>query len=439
MASSRIFWRVLLAFVAVNVLTVALFVLVLRPVLSSLDDPRGQYRPLAEQTVAEFEQRELRDFAGWLRRSNRQQRMFASLLDADGRPLLRRLPGPVKELPPQVLRDNSVQRLPGGARFIAIPVRGQQGAYRWVAILPPSASRSAEQLAGLARIALSVILLACASWWLSRWLVRPIQQLTAAARSIGGGDLTARVDAPTTKRRDELGELAREFNQMAGHTQAMVAARNRLLIDVSHELRSPLARLTVATELARDGDDPAAALDRIEHESQRMDSLIGETLAAARAQERAGALEPIDLAMLLRDAVDDLRFEHGAVLPQVNIDAPEHLQISADAILLRRAIDNVLRNAARYGAAGTSIDVGLALEPDKVVIQVRDFGPGVAADELQRIFQPFYRTATARDRSTGGHGIGLAIVAEAAARHGGRAYAERPHGGGLRVCIVLPN
>lgn len=438
MKPGRLFWRVLLAFVLVNVLSAALFVAVLRPVLGALNDPRERYAPLAEQAVAEYEQGTRAEFVQWLRRVNRKQGFKSTLLDTNGQAVVFRLPRGMESVRPLIDRGAGHKRLPGGAVFLSIPVSSATANYRWVAIVPPRQDPGQHRLVLLLRVLLSVLVIAIASWWLTRWLVRPVQDLTAATQAFGGGDLGARAGETAAARRDEIGHLARSFNQMASHTEALVAARNRLLGDVSHELRSPLARLNVALELARENRDSAAALDRIEQESQRMDALIGDALHVARAQGPLVKRSAVDLVALVRAAVDDLRFELGEAVPPVHVAAPGALTVSGDPELLRRAVDNILRNAARYGADGPQIDI--ALHRDKAtILSVRDYGPGIGAAELPRIFQPFYRTATARDRTSGGHGIGLAIVAEAAARHGGRAYAELPEGGGLRVVIQLPN
>ena len=439
MLRSRIFWRVLLAFLVVNALTAILFVAVLRPVLNVLNDPRERFQSIAEQAVAEYERLPSPEFIHWQRRSNRRLDVHATLLDANGKPVLARFPRGLGAARPLIESGRSFARLPGGRTFLTISVAGEQGSYRWAAIIPRRKDARQQRIALTLRVMLSVLVIALASWWLSRWLVRPLQHLSATAKALGGGDLSARAGDMAAQRSDEVGELARNFNHMAEQTQAMLTARNRLLGDVSHELRSPLARLNVALELARDGGDAEQALGRIERESQRMDLLIGQALEAARAQGMVKAADTVDLPKLVREAIADLQYEFGDRLPSIKLTLPDAATIQGSEELLRRALQNVLRNAAHYGAEGTSIDVILDRTAGELRLRVRDYGPGVPSSELGAIFEPFYRTATARDRASGGHGLGLAIVAEAIAQHGGRAWAERPEGGGLAVVMILPS
>ncbi len=296
-----------------------------------------------------------------------------------------------------------------------------------------------------ARFAVLLLALAVtgvASWWLTRSITRPVRALGAATRVLAGGDLTARVAAKVSARRDEFGTLARDFDAMAGRLRALLLGREQLLRDVSHELRSPLARMRVALGLARQpGGEPARELDRLETEVERLDRLIGQMLHLTRldATSAEALAEDVDLVELLDDIARDATFE--AQASQIGIQwlppaAP--LVVRGNAAWLASALENVVRNALRYTAKGSDVEVRLQAQATGVCIEVRDHGPGVPAAELGRIFEPFHRVAESRARDSGGDGIGLAITARVLAAHGGRAWAENAVGGGLRVLLELP-
>jgi two-component system sensor histidine kinase CpxA len=279
------------------------------------------------------------------------------------------------------------------------------------------------------------------SWWLARYVARPVTRLQASARAIAAGNLDARVGAAFGRRRDELGVLARDFDQMAERVRALIAARDVLLRDVSHELRSPLARLRVALGLARRPQaDTERELDRIEREAERLDALIGEILQLSRlsSPEPLLATTEFDLGALLEEVVADASLEGAAQGKTIATTGSSSAYVPGDPELLRSAIENVLRNAVRFTAPDTSVAVSLETRAREIVIAVQDRGPGVPAAELERIFEPFYRVATSRDRSSGGTGLGLAIAARVVALHAGTITAHNGADGGLTIEIRLP-
>ena len=281
---------------------------------------------------------------------------------------------------------------------------------------------------------LGAVVLLC--YLLARYLTSPLRSLQIALERFGQGDFSART---SSKRHDELGQLARTFDQMAGRIQNLVAAERRLLADISHELRSPLARLGVAIELARSGENRDAALDRIQKESDRLNMLVGELLQATRAEVDPNALraQPVRLDDLLAAIVSDCSIEAAARGSSLIFDAPGPVTVSGDAELLRRAAENVIRNAIRYAPAHTPIEVHLAPNGTSARIQVRDYGPGVPEESLGRIFDAFYRVEGDRNRESGGVGLGLAIARRAVELHKGRLQARNAHPG-LLVEMDLP-
>jgi two-component system, OmpR family, sensor kinase len=304
----------------------------------------------------------------------------------------------------------------------------------------PPFSRMA--LALLLAIALAVSGLV--SYGFARSITRPLERLAASARRLAGGDLSARAGGRDASRRDELGGLAREFDDMATRLAALIEARKHLLRDMSHELRSPLARLQMAVGIARQpGADAERQLERIERESERLEALIARILDYARLERDPSTLarEEVDLVELVRRVVHDAEFESqspGRVELEVAAEAEAGWARipHADPSVLHTAVDNVVRNALLHGGDGP-ITVSVTASAGTVTIQVRDHGPGVPPRDLERIFEPFYRVATDGPRADG-HGVGLALARQAAALHGGRVVAANADGGGLRVGILLP-
>jgi two-component system sensor histidine kinase CpxA len=280
---------------------------------------------------------------------------------------------------------------------------------------------------------LGVCILLC--YWLSWHLTSPVRKLQRAVDFFGRGELNSRAEA---NRRDELGQLARTFNLMADRIQTLLTAERRLLLDISHELRSPLARLSVAVELARSGKDPAD-LDRIQKEADRLNTLIGELLQVTRAEGDPSQriMEPVLLNDVVGEIVEDTSIEARAKDCELAFHAGESLMLDGDAELLRRAIENVVRNGIRYAPHGSRIEVELSRRGPYAVVHVRDFGPGVPQESIERIFDPFYRVDSDRNRTSGGTGLGLAIARRAVQLHGGSIRAENAHPG-LRVNIELP-
>jgi len=271
---------------------------------------------------------------------------------------------------------------------------------------------------------------------LALYLTRPVRALQKAVERFGKGDLTARVGST---RGDELGDLARTFDRMASRIETLLAAERRLLLDISHELRSPLARLGVAVELARSGEDRQAALNRIQKESDRLNALVGQLLQVTRAEGDPSSLRrhAVRLDELVEQLVNDSRIEAAAHDCTVEYNRLEPVVVEGDPELLRRAVENVIRNAIRYAPPHSAVEVSLARQNGKAVVDIRDRGPGVPEEALPRLFDAFYRVETDRNRSSGGIGLGLSIARRAIELHKGTIRAQNAQPG-LEVVMELP-
>lgn len=281
---------------------------------------------------------------------------------------------------------------------------------------------------------------------LARYLTSPLVRLRAATHKLASGDLKARFGPLWKGRQDELTDLARDFDWMAAQIEKTVMAQRRLLIDISHELRSPLARIQVALGLSRQhhGEPLDPELERIDLETKRLDTLIGQVLGLARLESAVNGLlrQPIDLSALLKSIAEDADFEAQSQNRAVRIVSAHPVSINANEELLRSAIENVVRNAIKYTREETDVEITLTMENQQeggsACIRVRDHGEGVPESALSELFRPFYRVAEARDRQTGGTGLGLAIAEKAVLWHGGSIVASNAPTGGLVVEIQLP-
>jgi len=293
------------------------------------------------------------------------------------------------------------------------------------------------------RLGVAALISALVSFLLARYLAAPLGHLSRASRRLATGDLTVRVGAALDRRKDEFGQLALDMDEMAKRLQESQQANQRLLRDVSHELRSPLARLRVALEIARNKDRNLVVeeLNRIELEGERLENLIDEVLSLLRelSGPRELKLAHFDLAELLQDLVETVNYEIAEDCGQIELQLGSPLLLNADKELLWRVFENLLRNAMIHGSDAGGIRVtGSVASNQEIRVQVIDSGPGIAETHIDKIFEPFYRVDEARNRKSGGHGLGLAIAASAVRRHGGRISASNHEGGGLEVVVDLP-
>lgn len=311
---------------------------------------------------------------------------------------------------------------------------------------PPFFARMPPPFFGPGEIIRTVIMMLMVSvvcYLLAKSLVIPIRRLQKIAQQIAGGDYSARVGDNLGRAGNEIADLGRDFDVMVERTETVINSQKRLLRDISHELRSPLARLNVALELAKKrlNGEHDSALAKIGQESDRLNELIGHLLILSRLESGAGPtmMDEVDLAELLREVAADADFEASLSNRGVTLVAVAEVSIAGSRELLLRAIENIVRNAVRYTAADTQVEIVLAIQEGKALISIRDYGAGVPEGDLAHLFEPFYRVAKARERETGGVGIGLAIAMQAVKVHGGSVAVQNagyPYG--LEVTITLP-
>ena len=289
-------------------------------------------------------------------------------------------------------------------------------------------------------LCIALVVSALTSWWLAQHLSAPIRRIQEGARALASENLDVRVSAGLEGRKDELAVLARDFDAMADRLRANRAVITQLLRDISHELRSPLARMRVALGLARQPPaDLTRQLDRLEREIERLDALISQILRLARLHgtEAPFVRETFDLDEVIEEVVRDGNFEGAVKNCKVRLQGAACASVSGNRELARSAIENVLRNAVRYSPRDAHVDVAVTPADGGVEILIRDRGPGVPTADLTRIFEPFYRVAESRDRDSGGEGIGLAITAQVMKTQGGSASAANIQGGGLEVQLFF--
>ncbi len=314
---------------------------------------------------------------------------------------------------------------------MTLGLRSENGRYYWlVTTVGPSAILFAPFYILL--LATVVVLY----WLVTMYITRPVRQLANVVDRFGAGELTVRA---TPRSKDEIGNLGRSFNAMAERIHTLLTTEQQLLQDVSHELRSPLARLTFEAEMVRNTADRDAAATRLRREIERLSELVGTLIDMARAEGEPGEVEMEVLCLndLLLVTAEDSEVEAQAAGCSIDVKAPLETSLRGNAELLRRAIENVVRNAIRYAPPGSTVEVRLAHEADCARITVRDYGPGIPEKLRERIFDPFFRADASRDERTGGLGLGLAIAQRAVRVHHGDITATNASPGAL-LTITLP-
>ena len=322
---------------------------------------------------------------------------------------------------------------------IVVPLRtGDYLLYEVKLIRDPPLFIKLKLLPVWVKMAVPVVMSLLFAWLFSRSIVSPIKALRDSANDIGKGRLNSRVNKHQS-RNDELGELILDFNKMAEQLESLMGSQKRLLADISHELRSPLTRLSLATGLAKEADESKRRgyLDRIEKEATTLDEMIGSVLMLSRLENRQQHLEKDDISIsdLMTPTLQDAEFEAKSVGKEMHVEALPLVIVHVDQKIVVSAIDNVLRNAIRH--AKLKINVRVHQQDNSIKIVISDDGPGVPEHLLKKLAEPFYRHSESRTRSSGGAGLGLAIAKKAMAAHSGQLTLRNGEAGGLEVSLCL--
>jgi two-component system sensor histidine kinase CpxA len=480
----RLFWKIFAWFWLATIVIVAVTAWSTGQIYKSFETSpfrdwvRTQEEVRATSAVAVLETRGREGLRAWVEASGRSPwRRTFFLLDAAGEDVLGRgLPPAVDEISRRVAAGESPERAPSGTDgliitrvsatdgapyYLVSEVGWRGGAGRRRPPPEPGETRPAPggardlvprlgwridrhpEFTGI-RIAIALVLSGVVCLWLAWYLTRPMRHLRAATARIAAGNFDVRVSAALGRRRDEIADLGRDFDDMAQRLKALLESHRQLLVDISHELRSPLARLQIALGLARQRGGGAidAELDRIERECEALNELIAQLLSLSRLESdgRTGDFIPVDLQEIVEGVVADARYEALERGREVRLSHADQVSVSGNVDLLRSAVENVVRNAVRHTPERTTVEVAVARSGSagEVSVSVRDYGPGVPDAMLGRLFEPFVRVEPARERGRGGFGLGLSIARRAVVVHGGRISARNAPGGGLVVEIVLP-
>ncbi len=463
----RLFLKLFFSFLLVLLLTVGLVAWGTFQLRGDLDEiirlEKKRLETDRRQLAEEIKTTGVKTIEKKLREHPRRARLF--ILDARGEELLHRPPPPDLQSLAERIRRRGAERVVGRIGFKdpawsrspwvpaairqgfaetawALPARGPNGKLFFVFADRPEIAWIPELLARYPMLLLFTLLSsALAVLLLARHFTAPIQRLRNAALELATGELTSRAPLPGRRLPDELTDLSRDFNYMAERLENLFHAQTRLLREVSHELRSPLARMRAALGLMeRDNPQPGDHQRRLELELDRLDRLIGRLITLSRPSAD-GAIHRdqwLDLGALAKTVVDDARFEAGPEPGRIHLETTEPILIRANGEMIHSALENVLRNALRHSPADRPVQVSVRALAEEAIITVSDQGPGVPEKQLPHLFEPFFRVNDQRQDDSGGFGLGLAIAARAIHDHDGTIHANNRPGGGLEVTLRLP-
>lgn len=447
-----LYWKIFTSFWLATVLiivTTAWFTSEIARKSSIPTQERAFMDSYANAAVVTFEAGQRMALVKWLEKTGLNKQMNLFLLTNTGEIIGNHdVPDLVKQISTNLVNgelDSGIFK--SGNLIVSHEILSTTGAaYRLAAVSEKPLSQVVQiPWAGLTlRLLIAFFISGLICYLLSVYLTQPLSALRMAAKSLATGKLNTRVGHFAGHHKDEIAELSHEFNSMAEQLETLIHSKERLLQDISHELRSPLTRLHIAVELGRKKSNHLAEteFDRIEAECLRLNTLIGEILDFARLDKSTNTIKKamVDLPKLLTHIASDANYEFSETTPRVVLDNIQPFKLMLDERLIHRAIENILRNALRYSPEEQVVTISLyqGTRKNSVFIDIEDNGPGVPEDQLTKIFNPFYRVDTARQKKTGGYGLGLAIAKQAIQLHHGKIQATNREGGGLLVRIILP-
>lgn len=433
-----LFWRILASFWLAIAVVAGLSMLLGRALNQDawILNQHPALQSLPEQWVQAYESQGVRAAQDVLDMRKRRFRIDTQVLSENGQPLVRgTFPARAAAFEE---RNEGDRRLPWRRLSTDYTSPSSGETYLFIYRIPHpelDAWHRGSLLWPLSALGITLVVLTLFSLLLTLSITRPLDRLRGAVHDLGQTAYQQNSLARLANRRDELGVLANDFNRMGARLQDLIGSQRQLLRDVSHELRSPLARLRIALALAERAEpaEREKLWPRLIRECDRLEDLISEILALARLDAEPGSAQPIDLAQLAGKLREDVKLSYPAQQLDVSLQPGMHLH--GWPAMLERALDNLLRNALRFNPEGQPIELNFVRRADEVYLEVRDHGPGVAEQHLAQLGEPFFR---APGQSAAGHGLGLAIARRAAERHGGRLHLENHPDGGFSAKLVLP-
>lgn len=444
---SSLYWRLLVWFCVANLLVLLVGSFLTQRFIEYTTAVEINWTGLAQDADQHYQQGGVQALADW-RAQQRHEGIDATLYE-HGRALLpMRLPSALQPIVAESIEagHDLVMQPHRGFYLSVTQVSGDDGQARQLVAMSRSHTRLRPQtraniLFGV-QLGLSLLFIGLIGWWLARSVARPVEALRNATRRMAAGELSTRVGRPRGSRNDELAQLAYDFDAMAERIEALAAHDRRVLQDLSHELRSPLARLQLILDLARSSpeSEKASYFTQAENEIARLDRMTGEMLALSRLEGGIAGIvcEPVDVVESMRECVEQANLEAQASGIQLDITPTPHphIVVLGSATLFERAVDNLIGNAIKFSPAGSTVELTATILGGYVELTVSDRGPGVPEAELGSLFQPFFRGSNAVHAE--GHGLGLAIVQRVVKIHGGELSARNREGGGLAVTLRMP-
>jgi two-component system OmpR family sensor kinase len=445
---SSIYWRLLIWFCVANLLVLFLGSFLTQRFIEYTTAVEINWTALAQDANQNYESGGAPALASWVEQERHEGILSATLYE-DGQALSPiRLPSSIQtSLPAWFDAGQDILMQPRPGLYLSVQqVVGSKGRVRYLVALSRTHTRLRPQtratiLLGI-QVTLSLLLIGLVGWWVARSVAKPVEALRDATRRMANGELSTRVGRKGGLASDELAQLAHDFDAMAERIEALVAHDRGVLQDLSHELRSPLARLHLILDLAQRSADPAEAdayFHQAELEIVRLDRMTGEMLALSRLEGGIPGMssENLDLVELVRGCVEQAELEAQARHVELRLNSSsEPVVVFGSAQLLERALDNLIANAIKFSSEGGEVQLQVAREAGAASISVSDRGPGVPEAELESLFRPFFRGSNAVRAD--GHGLGLAIVQRVVKIHDGELHAGNRDGGGLQVQLRLP-
>ncbi len=447
-----LYWKIFLSFWLATILIIITTAWITSQIATKSSIPAREQLFMdsyANAAVATFESGKREALVKWLEQTGLSRHMALFLISSTGEIIgSHEIPGDVREISRDLIQDQLHEGIfKKGNMIVSHEILSTSGkAYRLAAVSEkPLSNFVAIPWGGLTiRLTIAVFFSGLICYLLSVYLTQPLSSLRLAAKSIATGKLSTRVGTFRGHHNDEIAELSREFDRMAEKLETMVKSKERLLQDISHELRSPLARLHIAIELGRNktSELAEAEFNRMETECNRLNMLIGEILEFARLDKSVTQLKmsKVDLSDVLNRIIDDANFEYSGINVRAEARDLKTCYAMVDERLIHRAVENILRNALKYSPSEKPVIVTMHCnsENNNIEIKIKDRGPGVPEAQLKKIFNPFYRVDSSREKRTGGYGLGLAIASQAIKLHDGTITAKNREKGGLCVSICLP-